>query len=514
MEEKIIIIDFGSQYTQLIARRVREHSVYCEIIPYNKANDIDLDNKTIKGIILSGSHLSVYEPNAPTIDLDKFIGKVPMLCICYGAQLLAQHLGASVNKNTSREYGYSVLKVVNTDTYLLQDIKDEDVVWMSHSDTITNLPNTTKLICSTDNIDVAIFSIKHKKIYGVQFHPEVSHTKNGMILLRNFLFYICKCKGLWVAESFIDSTVKKIEKLVDRTDKVLIALSGGIDSTVTCLLLKKVLNDVDLKCVLVDNGLLRQNEFHRLLGTYEIMGINVEGIDASKEFLKALKGITNPEEKRKIIGKTFIKVFDEYAKSDPSIKWLAQGTIYPDIVESSSNNSLSETIKSHHNVGGLPDKMKLGLIEPIKYLFKDEVRNVAKLLKVPLSILNRQPFPGPGLAIRIIGEVTPEKIKIAQMADVIFTSILANSDYDKLIWQFGCVLLPVKSVGVKGDKRVYGYTIALRAVDSVDGMTATYYHIPHDILSFIATEIVNRIEEVTRVVYDITSKPPATIEWE
>ena len=509
MEEKIYILDFGSQYTQLIARRVRELNVYCEIHPFSKVPE---PGEEVKGIILSGSPFSVRDENAPVPDIEKFKGKIPLLGICYGAQFLAQKYGGEVMPSKTREYGRARLDFINFNNPLTHNLTQHTQVWMSHGDTIMVLPDDFEIISSTEDIRVGAFSVKNEKTYGLQFHPEVYHTTEGMNILKNFVIDICGCSGGWTAESFIESTISELkEKLGD--DKVVLGLSGGVDSSVAATLLDRAIGS-NLTCIFVDNGLLRKNEFGQVLKSYENLGLNVKGVDAKDKFLGDLAGITDPELKRKSIGKNFIEVFDIEAHKIMNVKWLGQGTIYPDVIESVSVNGPSVTIKSHHNVGGLPEKMNLKVVEPLKLLFKDEVRKVGKALGLPKSLIGRHPFPGPGLAIRILGEVTPEKVAILQDADEIYINALkAKGLYDQ-VWQAGVILLPVQSVGVMGDERTYENVVALRAVGSTDGMTADWIHLPYDFLGKVSNDIINKIKGINRVVYDISSKPPATIEWE
>lgn len=506
MHEKIIVLDFGSQTTQLIGRRVRELNTYCEIVPYNKFPHNDLN---IKGVILSGSPFSVNDVDAFKPDLDAIISKYPILGICYGAQYLAYTHGGKVDKGDSREYGRANLSFVDPADPLFHSVPVGSQVWMSHGDTITQLPSDTKIIASTKDVANAAYRFVDKNIWAVQFHPEVFHSIDGKQILSNFLD-ICKCSRSWSSVSFIESTVKELkEKLND--DKVILALSGGVDSSVAAVLLNKAIGD-NLTCIFVNNGLLRKNEYKRVLEDYEHLGLNVIGVDASEKFYKDLAGVKDPEAKRKIIGKDFIEVFDEEAKKLKGVKWLGQGTIYPDIIESLSITGT--VIKSHHNVGGLPDTMKMKLVEPLRLLFKDEVRAVGLELGMREHLIRRHPFPGPGLGIRILGDITPEKVEILQNADDIFISLLREEGlYDK-VWQAGAILLPVQSVGVMGDERTYENTIALRAVTSMDAMTADWAHLPYEFLAKVSNEIINKVRGVNRVVYDISSKPPATIEWE
>ncbi|MGL4363802.1 MAG: glutamine-hydrolyzing GMP synthase [Bacteroidales bacterium] len=505
MDDKIIILDFGSQTTQLIGRRVRELNTYCEILPYNKFPENDA---SVKGVILSGSPYSVYDKNAFKTTLKSFKGRLPVLGICYGAQLMAQEYGGKVEAVEHREYGRAHLQNLSSDS-LLKGINNGSQIWMSHGDTITELPSNFEVIASTKEVVNAAYKVKGELTWGVQFHPEVSHSLEGVTLLQNFI-QICGCKQSWTPASFIETTIHDLQQQFG-DEKVVLALSGGVDSTVVAVLLNKAIGR-NLVCIFVDNGLLRKNEFEEVLKGYENMGLNVIGIDARERFYKALEGITDPEQKRKIIGKGFIDVFDEEAHKLQKIKWLAQGTIYPDIIESLSITGT--VIKSHHNVGGLPEKMNLKVVEPLRLLFKDEVRRVGRELGISHGLISRHPFPGPGLAVRILGEVTPEKIQILQDADQIFIQGLRTANlYDK-VWQAGVMLLPIQSVGVMGDERTYENAVALRAVESTDGMTADWAHLPYEFLSRISNEIINKVKGVNRVVYDISSKPPATIEWE
>ena len=509
MQETIIILDFGSQYTQLIARRLRELNVYCEIHPYNKIPPL---GTSVKGVILSGSPYSVHDPGAPIPDLTGIRSKYPLLGVCYGAQFLAQHDGGSVMPSKIREYGRARLGFRDTSNPLMKNISNGSQVWMSHGDTILKLPDNYHIIASTESVKVAGFQIEGEPTYGIQFHPEVYHSEEGMKLLKNFVSDICGCTQNWTPSSFIETTLSGLREKLDN-DKVLLGLSGGVDSSVAAVLLHKAIGK-NLYCIFVNNGLLRKNEFPSVLASYKDMGLNVKGVDASVDFMKALKGISNPEQKRKAIGKTFIEVFDREAHTIRDVKWLAQGTIYPDVIESISVNGPSATIKSHHNVGGLPDFMKLKIVEPLNTLFKDEVRRIGKTLGMPDHLLKRHPFPGPGLGIRILGEVTPEKIRILQDVDDIFVQNLKNEGlYDK-VWQALAVLLPIQSVGVMGDERTYESVVALRAVGSTDGMTADWSHLPYEFLARVSNDIINKVKGVNRVVYDISSKPPATIEWE
>ena len=507
--EKILIIDFGSQYTQLIARRVRELNVYCEIHPFHKIPAIDSD---VKGVILSGSPYSVNDPEAPKPSLDSFKGKLPLLGVCYGAQLLAQMAGGSVKGAPSREYGRAMLTVVDAADPLMKDLPSPTQVWMSHGDTITDIPESFHIIGSTENVKVAAYHIDGEESWGIQFHPEVYHSTDGTRLLGNFVLGICGCSGSWSPDSFIETTVAELRAKIGN-DQVILGLSGGVDSTVAAVLLHRAIGQ-QLQCIFVNNGLLRLNEFEGVLSQYKGMGLNVKGVDASLKFYADLAGVTDPEKKRKIIGRDFIEVFNEEAQKFGDARWLAQGTIYPDVIESVSVNGPSATIKSHHNVGGLPEKMNLKVVEPLRLLFKDEVRRVGKALGIDPQLLGRHPFPGPGLGIRILGEVTAEKVAILQKADDIFISNLREAGlYDK-VWQAGAILLPVQSVGVMGDERTYERCCALRAVISTDGMTADWVHLPYEFLAKVSNEIINKVRGINRVVYDISSKPPATIEWE
>jgi len=509
MEEMILILDFGSQYTQLIARRVRELNVYCEIHPYNKIPQID---KQVKGVILSGSPFSVRDENAPKPDLEGIRKQFPLLGVCYGAQYLAQHDGGEVLPSEIREYGRANLSFLKEDEALVKNMHMGSQVWMSHGDTILTTPENFELIASTKDVAVGGFKIKGEPTYGIQFHPEVYHSQEGTQLLKNFLVDVCGVSQSWTPDSFVEQTVAELKTVLD-SDKVILGLSGGVDSSVAALLLHQAIGK-NLHCIFVDNGLLRKNEFEDVLHSYRDMGLNVKGVDASAKFYAALAGITDPEAKRKAIGKTFIDVFDEEAHKIEEVKWLAQGTIYPDIIESVSVKGPSATIKSHHNVGGLPDYMKLKVVEPLKSLFKDEVRRVGKALQMKHELLGRHPFPGPGLGIRILGDITPEKVQILQEVDHIFIQGLKEHGlYDK-VWQAGAMLTPIQSVGVMGDERTYENVVALRAVGSTDGMTADWSHLPYEFLAEVSNKIINRVKGVNRVVYDISSKPPATIEWE
>jgi GMP synthase (glutamine-hydrolysing) len=511
MAEKIIILDFGSQYTQLIARAVREANVYCEIIPYHKEIDFSED---LKGIILSGSPFSVNDPNAPAVDIRALASKRNILGICYGAQSTAKQFGGRVERSAKREYGRAILET-RSEHALLQEVPETSQVWMSHGDSILELPDNATVLATTSSIPVAAFRLNEPglhEILGLQFHPEVYHSEFGKKIIQNFLYSICGCNGEWTSAHFITDTVASLkEQIGDK--KVVMALSGGVDSTVAATLIHRAIGK-NLYGIFVDNGVLRKDEFAAVLKTYEHLDLNVKGVDAKNEFYHALAGLTNPEEKRKAIGKTFIDIFDQEAQLLSDISFLGQGTIYPDVIESVSVHGPSVTIKSHHNVGGLPETMKLKLVEPLRFLFKDEVRRVGQELGIPDDLLFRHPFPGPGLAIRILGEITPEKVDLLQQADHIYIQLLKKHGLYNQVWQAGAILLPVKSVGVMGDERTYEFTVALRAVTSVDGMTADWAHLPYSFLGEISNEIINQVRGINRVVYDISSKPPATIEWE
>ncbi|MEP7266354.1 MAG: glutamine-hydrolyzing GMP synthase [Saprospiraceae bacterium] len=509
MHEQVLILDFGSQYTQLIARRVREQNIFCEIKPYNQ---FEIGPST-KAIILSGSPFSVKDPNALRVPLEQILGKVPILAICYGAQLIADSLGGNVFKSEHREYGKANLQIIKSDP-LLNGIESGSQIWMSHADTIGKIPPNFELLASTDSIPVAAFcSYQYNApVYGIQFHPEVTHTLQGAQLLHNFLFDIAGLKGDWTAAVFVDEQVQIIRETV-KNDHVLLAISGGVDSTVAAALIHKAIGE-QLHGFIINHGLMRQNETAQVMDVYQKHGFNVKSIDASEYFLNNLKSVSDPELKRKIIGKSFIDVFELEAKKLPEVKWLAQGTIYPDVIESVSVHGPAVTIKSHHNVGGLPDKLHLKILEPLRMLFKDEVRKIGRELEIPDSILNRHPFPGPGLGIRILGEISREKVEILQKADEIYISSLKKNNLYEKIWQAGAILLPVKSVGVMGDERTYEFTLALRAVNSLDGMTAEWSKLPYEFLADVSNEIINKVKGINRVVYDISTKPPATIEWE
>ncbi len=509
MQEKILILDFGSQYTQLIGRRVRELNIYCEIYPYNHYPEID---ETVKGVILSGSPFSVRDENAPKIDLSKIKGHLPLLGVCYGAQYMAHHFGGEVLPSNSREYGRANLEYIDQGNELFEHLSLNTQVWMSHGDTIEKLPDNYKIIASTADVKNAAYKIEGESTYAIQFHPEVYHTTEGRQLLTNFAVDICGCKQDWTPDSFVETTVAQLKEKLGN-DKVVLGLSGGVDSSVAGVLLHKAIGE-NLTCIFVDNGLLRKNEFESVLDSYKDMGLNVIGVDAKQKFWSDLEGITDPEQKRKVIGRDFIEVFDEEAHKIQDVKWLAQGTIYPDVIESVSVNGPSATIKSHHNVGGLPEKMNLKVVEPLNLLFKDEVRRVGKAMGIKQELLGRHPFPGPGLGIRILSDITPEKVRILQEADAIFINGLKEWKLYDDVWQAGVMLLPVQSVGVMGDERTYENVVALRAVMSTDGMTADWVHLPYEFLAKMSNEIINKVRGINRVVYDISSKPPATIEWE
>ena len=507
--DKVLILDFGSQYTQLIARRVRELNVYCEIHPYNHLPEGVED---FSAVILSGSPYSVRANDAPHPDLSLFRGKKPILAVCYGAQYLAHFFGGEVAPSDVREYGRAHLVYLKENEPFLADIPANSQVWMSHSDTIKVLPTAGVRLASTPDVENAAYRIEGEETYAIQFHPEVYHSTDGKQLLANFLFKIAKLTPSWTPDNFIETTVAALKAQVGK-EKVVLGLSGGVDSTVAAVLLNKAIGS-QLHCIFVNNGLLRKGEFQSVLEQYKGMGLNIKGVDASKEFLSALAGVTDPEVKRKTIGRVFIEVFDKEAHQITDVTYLAQGTIYPDVIESVSVKGPSATIKSHHNVGGLPDYMKLKIVEPLRTLFKDEVRRVGASLGIPAELLGRHPFPGPGLAIRILGDITPEKVATLQEVDAIFINALKDNNlYDK-VWQAGAILLPINSVGVMGDERTYEKCVALRAVESTDGMTADWVHLPYSFLQKVSNEIINKVKGVNRVVYDISSKPPATIEWE
>lgn len=511
MTEKILILDFGSQYTQLIARAVRESNVYCEIVPFNKALSFD---PSLKGIILSGSPFSVNESLAPQIDIAALIAQVPVLGICYGAQLTAKCFGGTVAKSDKREYGRAQLLIESDDPFV-KGLDKTTQVWMSHSDSIKTLPDGFDLLATTESIPVAAFrknGTDTKPLYGVQFHPEVYHSVQGKLLLRNFLIDICGCSQDWTAAHFITDSVNALRQQIGKR-KVIMALSGGVDSTVAATLIHRAIGD-QLQGIFVDNGVLRKDEFEKVLHSYQQIGLRVTGIDAKARFYSALAGKTDPEQKRKAIGSLFIDVFQEEAKKLEGFELLGQGTIYPDVIESVSVHGPSVTIKSHHNVGGLPAHLHLELVEPLRLLFKDEVRKIGLELGIPAEMIGRHPFPGPGLAIRILGEVNAERVALLQEADHIFIQSLKDKGLYESVWQAGAILLPVKTVGVMGDERTYEYTVAIRAVTSVDGMTADWAHLPYSFLADLSNDIINQVRGINRVVYDISSKPPATIEWE
>ncbi len=506
--DKILILDFGSQYTQLIARKIRELNVYCEIHPFYAAPAFDT---SIRGVILSGSPYSVRAEDAPTAGLDFIEWRVPVLGVCYGAQLMAQSFGGEVAKAEIREYGRANLTMIKPNP-LLKGLTMNSQVWMSHADTILKLPERAIKIASTENVEFAAFQFAQKPAWGIQFHPEVAHTLEGKMLLQNFVVDICDMEQSWTPAHFVETAVAEIKEKVG-DGKVVMGLSGGVDSSVAATIIDKAIGD-KLYCIFVDNGLLRKNEFDEVLESYKELGLNVIGVDAKQKFYDALAGLTDPEAKRKAIGRVFIEVFDEEAHKIKDVSWLGQGTIYPDIIESVSVKGPSQTIKSHHNVGGLPEKMRMKVLEPINSLFKDEVRRVGAELKIPTNILGRHPFPGPGLAIRILGDITPEKVRTLQEVDAIFINGLKKDGLYDSVWQAGAILLPVQSVGVMGDERTYENAICLRAVQSTDGMTADWVHLPYEFLAKTSNQIINAVKGVNRVVYDISSKPPATIEWE
>jgi GMP synthase (glutamine-hydrolysing) len=513
MTDKILILDFGSQYTQLIARRVRELNVYSEIVPFNKLPELTAD---YKGVILSGSPFSVKDEQALRTDLDRLLGFVPVLGICYGAQLIADTYGGQVQRSEKREYGKAELTRIYHEDRLLAGISDHSQVWMSHADTIMQIPDQFELLAGTGSVDVAAFRSKEgafaKPVFCLQFHPEVTHSLEGAKILKNFVIDIAGCKADWTPNSFVEQTVGELREKIG-SESVLMGLSGGVDSTVAAVLLHHAIGD-RLVCFFVDNGLLRKGEYQQVLDSYQHLGLNVVGIDAKQKFYEELRGVSNPEGKRKIIGRVFIEVFEEEALRLANIQWLGQGTIYPDVIESISVHGPSVTIKSHHNVGGLPDKLSLKIVEPLRMLFKDEVRRVGKALEIPDNILSRHPFPGPGLGIRILGEITPEKVALLQEADAIFIDNLRKFNLYNEVWQAGTVLLPVYSVGVMGDERTYEQAVALRCVNSLDGMTAEWSQLPYEFLAKVSSEIINHVKGINRVVYDISTKPPATIEWE
>ena len=510
MQNNVLILDFGSQYTQLIARRVRELNIFCEIKPYNKLPE---DLSTYKAVVLSGSPYSVRGEDAPHPDLSQIQGKKPLLAVCYGAQYLAHFQGGNVAPSNTREYGRANLSFIKTNEPFFENVSTGSQVWMSHSDTIKDLPTNATLLASTNDVKNAAYKLEGEDTYAIQFHPEVYHSTDGKQLLENFLVHIAGVAQTWTPDSFVETTVAQLKEKIG-TDKVILGLSGGVDSSVAAMLLHKAIGK-NLHCIFVNNGLLRKDEFPSVLEQYEGMGLNVKGVDASARFLDELEGESDPEKKRKIIGRVFIEVFDDESHLVEDAKWLAQGTIYPDVIESvSATGGPSATIKSHHNVGGLPDFMKLSVVEPLRMLFKDEVRRVGASMGLDPLLLGRHPFPGPGLAIRILGDITREKVAILQEVDAIFINGLKDAGlYDK-VWQAGAMLLPVNSVGVMGDERTYEKCVALRAVESTDGMTADWVNLPYEFLQKVSNDIINKVRGVNRVVYDISSKPPATIEWE
>jgi GMP synthase (glutamine-hydrolysing) len=509
LQDKILILDFGSQYTQLIARRIRELNVYCEIYPFN---NFPAPDSSVRGVILSGSPSSVRDENAPIPDLKDVKGKMPLLGVCYGAQYLVHGFGGEVLPSGTREYGRANLVSINTNDSLFKGVTKGTQVWMSHGDTIAKWPDNYEIIGSTADVKAGAFHVKGEATWGIQFHPEVYHTTEGKNILENFVFAICGCKNDWTPGSFAETTISNLKKQIGN-DKVILGLSGGVDSSVAASLLNKAIGQ-NLTCIFVDNGLLRKNEYNKVLESYLGLGLIVDGVNAVDRFLDALEGVSDPEQKRKIIGKTFIDVFEEEAHKVKDVKWLAQGTIYPDVIESVSVNGPSATIKSHHNVGGLPEKMNLKVVEPLRLLFKDEVRKVGTALGLPDIILKRHPFPGPGLAIRLLGKISREKLEMLKEVDEIFIEGLRKNKLYDSVWQAGAILLPVQSVGVMGDERTYEYAVVLRAVNSTDGMTADWSHLPHEFLGAISNEIINKVKGINRVVYDISSKPPSTIEWE
>lgn len=513
MHERIAILDFGSQYTQLIARRVRELNIFSEILPFNKLPD--LEDPALKAIILSGSPFSCTQPNAPKPDLSAILGKKPVLGICYGAQLMALEHGGTVEKSEKREYGKAHLQTLTQDP-LFQGLSQGSQIWMSHGDSIMQLPAGFELLANTESIPVAAYKAGDtayaQPVYGIQFHPEVYHSTEGATLLYNFLRNIAGCQGDWTPATFVEETVAQLRQQIGQ-DHVLMALSGGVDSTVAAGLLQRAIGD-RLHCFFVDNGLLRKNEYEQVLASYHGMGLNIQGVDAKDWFYRELAGVAEPEAKRKVIGRVFIEVFEKAAAEHPEVKWLGQGTIYPDVIESVSVHGPSVTIKSHHNVGGLPDRMQLKVVEPLRLLFKDEVRKVGAEIGIPPDILHRHPFPGPGLGIRILGDITPAKVALLQEADAIFINALKEHELYTQVWQAATILLPVQSVGVMGDERTYEQAVALRAVNSTDGMTAEWSRLPYDFLAHVSTEIINQVRGINRVVFDISTKPPATIEWE
>ena len=510
MHQKIIILDFGSQYTQLIARRIRELNVYCEIHPWNKIPELDA---LVVGVILSGSPFSVLDNKSPRPDLSQIKGKLPLLGICFGAQFLSHNFGGEVLPSSTREYGRALISKIKANETISKGMTSGSQVWMSHGDTIKSIPENYSVFASTEDVEVAGYSINGEQTYGVQFHPEVYHSTEGKILLKNFIVDICGCQGDWTPHSFVNETCSNLKNQIGE-DKVILGLSGGVDSSVAAVLLHRSIG-TQLHCIFVDNGLLRKNEYESVLESYKGMGLNVVGVNAAERFYDALNGVTDPELKRKAIGKVFIDVFEEESKKIQDARWLGQGTIYPDVIESiSATGGPSQTIKSHHNVGGLPDYMMLKVVEPLKQLFKDEVRRIGKSLEIDSKILGRHPFPGPGLGIRILGDVTKEKVRILQEVDYIFIEGLKEHGLYDEVWQAGAIFLPIQSVGVMGDERTYENAVALRAVYSTDGMTADWCHLPYDFLALMSNRIINQVKGINRVTYDISSKPPATIEWE
>ncbi len=509
MEEKALIVDFGSQYTQLIARKVRELNIYCEIVP---ADSLPIKEDHIKGVILSGSPYSILDDQSPKFDLQEDLPQVPLLGICYGAQCMAYFDGAQVEASQTREYGRAYLENMAHNSPFLKGIQEDSQVWMSHGDSILSLPDHYKVLAKSERGNIAAFQRDEENTFGIQFHPEVTHTQEGTKILQNFLVDICGFQQEWTPAHFVEETVNQLKQQIGKS-KVVMGLSGGVDSSVAAALIDKAVGD-QLYCIFVDTGLLRKNEFDEVLASYKDTGLNVKGVDAKDRFYERLKGVSDPEEKRKIIGNTFIEVFDEEAHKIEGVNYLGQGTIYPDVIESQSTKGPSSTIKSHHNVGGLPEKMKLDVVEPLNTLFKDEVRKVGRELGLSEAIIGRHPFPGPGLAIRILGDVTPEKVAMLQEADHIYIQEMINQDLYDEVWQAGAVLLPVHSVGVMGDERSYEQVVALRAVQSHDGMTADWVHFPYEFLGKVSNKIINQVKGINRVVYDVSSKPPATIEWE
>jgi GMP synthase (glutamine-hydrolysing) len=509
-EEAIVILNFGSQYTQLIARRIRENKVFCEILPFHQDPET-YKHRNLKGIVLSGGPSSVFDQNAPFCTAEVFELGVPVLGICYGLQLIGKLFGGKVERSQKREYGKATIRI-DRDQDIFREVKDNTVIWMSHGDHLAGLPRGFEVLAHTENIPFAAIGNDDLRIYGLQFHPEVAHTEEGNRILQNFLFRTCQCKGSWTTESFIDTTVSRIREQV-KDGKVIVGLSGGVDSSVCAVMIGKAVGQ-QLHCILVDNGALRKNEAQEVVSAFESLDLNLKLVDASERFLSELREVIDPEEKRKIIGRTFIQVFDEEAKKIKDVAFLAQGTLYPDVIESTSFKGPSATIKSHHNVGGLPEQMNLKLIEPLRELFKDEVRELGRKLNLPESIIGRHPFPGPGLAVRILGDVTQKRVDVLREADDIYISELKTSEMYDRVWQAFCVLLPVQTVGVMGDERTYENVIALRAVTSVDGMTADWAKLPAEVLGKVSNRIINEVKGVNRVVYDISSKPPATIEWE